>query len=74
VTSAVIHGQKHPMVIPRAAYVLSKASGSLFVQLLADQIPVDELQVVTFHPGMLFGAGWEASGITRDMLPFDDCE
>jgi hypothetical protein len=74
VTSAVIHGQKHPMVIARAAYALSKASGTLFVQLLADHIPIDELQAITFHPGMLFGDGWEASGITKDMLPCDECE
>jgi hypothetical protein len=74
VTSAVIHEQKHPMVIARAAYALSKANGTLFVQLLADQIPIDELQVITFHPGILFGDGWKASGITKDMLPFDECE
>jgi hypothetical protein len=72
VTSAVVHGHHHPMVIPRAAYVLSKTGSTLLVQLLADQIPVNELQVISFHPGMIFGAGFEDVGITKDMMPFDE--
>jgi nucleoside-diphosphate-sugar epimerase len=60
------------MVIPRAAYTLSKAAGALFVQLLSDQILPDELQVITFHPGTVFGAGWEEMGATKDLLPFDE--
>lgn len=60
------------MVIPRASYVLSKSSSVLLVQLLATQTPIEELQVVTFHPGTVFGAGWEAGGITEDMAPFDN--
>jgi NAD(P)-dependent dehydrogenase (short-subunit alcohol dehydrogenase family) len=62
------------MVIPRAAYSLSKAGGTLFVQLLANQIPIEELQIITFHPGQIYGDGWAASGITKDMLPFDEGE
>jgi hypothetical protein len=49
------------LVIQRAAYSLSKTSGTLLVQLLADQYPVDELQIVTYHPGTVYGAGWTRS-------------
>jgi hypothetical protein len=52
-------------------YILSKSSGTLFVQLLASQIPQAELQVITMHPGAVFVDGYEALGITEDSLPFD---
>jgi short-subunit dehydrogenase len=60
------------MVIPRAAYSLSKTGGTLFVQLLANQVPVEELQIVSFNPGAVYGEGWAADGISKDMLPFDE--
>lgn len=44
----------------------------MYVQLLANQIPVDEVQIVTYHPGAVHSDGWAAGGITEDMLPFDN--
>ncbi|KAM0553139.1 hypothetical protein ACHAPJ_007689 [Fusarium lateritium] len=58
----------------RPAYALTKASGSLFVQLVAKDVSSDEMQIISFHPGMVYAAGWEAFGITKDMLPFDEPE
>ena len=72
VTSAVIHGQHHPMVTNLAPYVLSKSSGTLFVQLLANQVPESELQVVTMHPGTVFADGYKALGITEDTIAWDN--
>jgi hypothetical protein len=40
--------------------------------LLSDQIAQDELQDITFHPGTVFGAGWEEMGATKELLPFDE--
>ncbi|KAF2676627.1 putative short-chain dehydrogenase [Lentithecium fluviatile CBS 122367] len=74
VTSAAIHTQHHPMVMSLAPYVLSKSAGTLFVQLLANQIPQGELQVVTMHPGTIFAEGYKDVGITEDMLPFDQAD
>ncbi|KAF2801216.1 NAD(P)-binding protein [Melanomma pulvis-pyrius CBS 109.77] len=74
VTSAAIHGQHHPMIVNLAPYVLSKAAGTLFVQLLANQTPREELQVVTMHPGTIFADGYKNLGITEDMLPFDQVD
>ncbi|KAF2438297.1 NAD(P)-binding protein [Karstenula rhodostoma CBS 690.94] len=71
VTTASIHMQNHPLIKNLAPYVLSKSTGTLFVQLLARQVPQDQLQVVTMHPGTIFGDGYIALGITEDMLPFD---
>jgi hypothetical protein len=62
------------MVKNLAPYILSKSAGTLFVQLLANQISQAELQVVTMHPGFVFGDGQKELGITEDMFPFDQGE
>ena len=71
VTSAVIHAHKHPLVVPRAAYGLSKSSATLFVQLLANQVPVEKLQIVSFHPGTVWNSSWEEMGIPESAMTFD---
>ncbi|TVY74011.1 putative galactose dehydrogenase GalD [Fusarium oxysporum f. sp. cubense] len=58
----------------RPAYALTKASGSLFAQLVAKDVSPDKMQVISFHPGMIHTPGWEAFGVTKDMLPFDERE
>jgi NAD(P)-dependent dehydrogenase (short-subunit alcohol dehydrogenase family) len=70
----VIHSQYHPLVTNVSPYVLSKSAGTLFVQLLANQVPQAELQVVTMHPGTIYGDAFEGVGITEDMIPFDKGE
>jgi hypothetical protein len=72
VTTASIHILQHPIVAERPAYSLTKASGTLAVQILANTIPSDVMQIISFHPGMLFGDGWVAMGVTEDMFPFDN--
>ncbi|KAH6653790.1 putative short-chain dehydrogenase [Truncatella angustata] len=74
VTSQVIHQFYHPIIHARPAYSLTKASGTLAYQLLANSVAPDRLQIVSFHPGLIFGAGLEAVGLTKDMLPFDEVE
>ena len=69
VTSAVIHSHLHPMVSVRASYDLTKSAGALFVQLLANQIPKEELQIVTFHPGSVWSPSWP---VPQDAGEFDD--
>ncbi|KAJ4029050.1 hypothetical protein NW760_014936 [Fusarium oxysporum] len=58
----------------RPAYALTKASGSLFVQLVAKDESPDEMQIISFHPGMVHAPGWEVFGVNEDMLPFDEPE
>ncbi|KAK7185534.1 hypothetical protein DPSP01_010787 [Paraphaeosphaeria sporulosa] len=74
VTTAAIHQQHHPLITTLAPYVLSKSAGTLFVQLLARQVPQDQLQVVTMHPGTVFADGFKDLGITEDMVPFDQAD
>ncbi|CAI6339128.1 unnamed protein product [Periconia digitata] len=71
-TSAVIHSQTHPMVVNLAPYYISKSAAAVYIQAIANQTSREQLQVVTLHPGTVFGDGFERIGITEDMLPFDD--
>jgi len=72
VSSAAIHFRGNPIVDMRPAYSLTKSSGTLAIQMLADRIPAEDMQILNFHPGMVYGAVFEADGIPEDALPFDD--
>lgn len=74
VSSAVIHMRGHPIVDERPAYSLTKTSGTLAVQMLADRITAEEMQVLSYHPGMVYGRAWEERGVPEDAIPFDDGE
>jgi len=59
------------MLISLSPYTFSKLTGTLFVQLLSIQVPIEELQVVSFHPGAIFSDGTRDMGLTEDVFPFD---
>jgi NAD(P)-dependent dehydrogenase (short-subunit alcohol dehydrogenase family) len=69
VSSGIIHMHPHPAAFGRASYGLSKSAGTLYVQLLANQYPVEKLQIVSFHPGAVWN---DAYGIPQDALPLDN--
>jgi hypothetical protein len=64
--------QGYPLVDKRPTYSLTKSSGTLAIQILADSIAAEDMQVLSFHPGAVYGAVWEEEGVTEDMFPFDD--
>ncbi|KKY31591.1 putative short chain dehydrogenase [Diaporthe ampelina] len=75
VASQAIHmlDESVSVLAPRVpAYGLTKNSGALLVQQLAAQYDPEKLQVVNFHPGVVYAGGWEEAGIPDNLLPFDD--
>jgi NAD(P)-dependent dehydrogenase (short-subunit alcohol dehydrogenase family) len=74
VSSAVIHFRGHPLFDPRPTYSLTKTSGTLSIQMLADSISVDEMQILSIHPGMMYTEPVKAQGVPEDAFPFDDGE
>lgn len=44
----------------------------MLFQLIALSTPVSKLQIVTFHPGVVYGDGWKAMGFTPER--FDKSE
>jgi NAD(P)-dependent dehydrogenase (short-subunit alcohol dehydrogenase family) len=72
VTTGSIHMLQNDIVAQRPSYSLTKASSTLAVQLLAVTIPADKMQILNFHPGLIYGEGWVAMGVLKDALPFDE--
>lgn len=58
----------HPVIAQRPAYSLTKMAGTLFFQLLAQDVPPEKVQVISFHPGMIYGDGWKAIGLGPDLF------
>lgn len=54
------------------SYNLSKAAGTLAMQLVAADADPARLTVVSLHPGVLYSDMWAGVGVGRDRLPFDD--
>lgn len=54
------------------SYNLSKAAGTLAMQLVAADADPARLTVVSLHPGVLYSDMWAGVGVARDRLPFDD--
>jgi NAD(P)-dependent dehydrogenase (short-subunit alcohol dehydrogenase family) len=72
VTTANIHATQHPAVATRAAYTVSKFAGTLFFQCLAQDYPPEKIQIISFHPGLIYNDYWKSLGI--DPKHFDDGE
>lgn len=53
---------------------MTKNAGSVVAQVLATEIPPEKMQIVSFHPGLIWSKGWEPTGYTRESLPFADGE
>jgi hypothetical protein len=56
----------HPQVAERPAYILSKMTRTFLFQLIALHVPPEKTQIVTMHPGVVYGDGWRAMGFPPD--------
>ena len=62
------------MAADRPEYGLTKASGALAMQYVAEEMSPDKMQVLSYHPGILYTDAMEATGMARDAMPFQDGE
>lgn len=58
----------HFGVTARPAYTLSKMSGTLLFQLIAQNNSPEKLQVVSFHPGLSYNEQWGLMGFSKDQF------
>ncbi|ROW15080.1 hypothetical protein VPNG_03417 [Cytospora leucostoma] len=54
------------------AYGLTKNAGTLTIQQIALHTDPEKLQIVSFHPGVVYTDGWRKAGVPEAALPFDD--
>ena len=72
VSTCAIHMQHNGIVQAQPSYTLTKSAATLACSVMADTVSPEELQIINFHPGMVYSDAWSALGITKDMLPFDE--
>jgi NAD(P)-dependent dehydrogenase (short-subunit alcohol dehydrogenase family) len=53
----------HPGVAARPAYTLSKMSGTLLFQVIAQNVSPEKLQIINVHPGAIYSAAWKDMGL-----------
>lgn len=56
------------------SYCATKNAGFLALQQVAKDISVDQLQVVSFHPGTVFTPAVASFGLTEDSIEYVDGE
>lgn len=54
------------------AYGMTKNAGALALQVVAHEVPVEKMQVLSFHPGAIFTEAAKKAGFTEDTLAWDD--
>lgn len=57
-----------PSMVP--GYGLTKNAGTLLLQQIAKDVSPDKLQIVSFHPGMIYTDTFGELGVTEKDLPF----
>ncbi|KAI9711559.1 MAG: hypothetical protein M1820_002124 [Bogoriella megaspora] len=72
VSSASIHYYTHPATAARPGAILSKTAGTLLFQLIAQENSHEELQVISYHPGLLWNEYFETLGLPQEK--FDNSE
>ncbi|KAI5459007.1 hypothetical protein BGZ63DRAFT_426319 [Mariannaea sp. PMI_226] len=56
----------------RPVYGLTKNSGTLLLQQIAKDVSPEQLQIISFHPGVVHNENYTAVGIKKEDLPFTD--
>ncbi|KAL1887912.1 hypothetical protein Sste5346_009916 [Sporothrix stenoceras] len=74
VSTNAINYSDHNWLAMRPDYILSKNTATYAFSLLADGVKADNLQILSYHPGMIYTDAWPPLGFTKDMLPFDEIE
>ncbi|KAI1377567.1 NAD(P)-binding protein [Hypoxylon crocopeplum] len=70
VSTMAIHAWRVATSYP--AYGMTKNAGALALQTIAQDVPVEKMQVLSFHPGAIFTEGAENNGLTKDSYHWDD--
>ncbi len=63
-----------PMSADRPEYGLTKGTGTWAMQFVAQEVSADEIQILSYHPGVVYSEVWQKMGAPPDSLPFDDAK
>ena len=65
-----IHAFEQVKAFP--AYCASKNAGTLLVQLFAQGVSPDDMQILSFHPGAIWTDSVQKSGVPKEAYAWDD--
>ncbi|KAM3453105.1 hypothetical protein MY3296_004032 [Beauveria thailandica] len=72
ISTMAIHDFDAASFLPN--YSASKSAGAILVQQIAKGVPVDDMQVINFHPGAILTSVAKKAGYTTESLPWDDAD
>ncbi|PLB54173.1 NAD(P)-binding protein [Aspergillus steynii IBT 23096] len=58
----------------RPVYGMTKNAGAMLMQQIAKDTNPEELQIVSFHPGILYSDEFQRMGLSETDLPFDSAD
>jgi NAD(P)-dependent dehydrogenase (short-subunit alcohol dehydrogenase family) len=58
----------------RPNYGATKSAGTLALQQIAKDVSVDDMQIVSFHPGAIFTEGAKNAGYREDAIEWNSGE
>ncbi|KAG7406311.1 Short chain dehydrogenase citE [Fusarium oxysporum f. sp. rapae] len=71
VSSTITHSYMQPATTKHAAYAFQKSCGTMLFQMVAKDTPVEEMQIASMHPGLLWQEEWVKMGF-KDDVGFDN--
>ncbi|KAK9236925.1 hypothetical protein V1525DRAFT_419945 [Lipomyces kononenkoae] len=74
VSTQAIHDTANPGVAVRPAYTLTKMAGTLLFQVIAQNTSPKKLQVISFHPGLIYNDAWKAMSASLVPELFDNVD
>jgi hypothetical protein len=63
----------HDVTTQLAAYAFNKSCGTMLFQMVAKDTPVEEMQITSMHPGLIWSPEWVKLGF-KDDVGFDDSQ
>ncbi|EHK22854.1 uncharacterized protein TRIVIDRAFT_28082 [Trichoderma virens Gv29-8] len=70
ISTMAIHDFEFVKAFP--AYCASKNAGTLLVQMYAQGVSPDDMQILSYHPGGIYTESVQKSGIPKDAMSWDD--
>ncbi|KAL2859988.1 NAD(P)-binding protein [Aspergillus lucknowensis] len=67
----ITHTYMHAVTTNHAAYAFNKSCGTMLFQMVAKDTPVEEMQITSMHPGLIWQQEWVKMGF-KDDVGFDN--
>ncbi|KIN06827.1 hypothetical protein OIDMADRAFT_108095 [Oidiodendron maius Zn] len=72
VTTQAVAMTAHPEIAQRPAYTFSKMTATILFQVIAQSIPAEKMQVINFHPGVVYNDAWKAMGFPPEYFDHNE--